>query len=110
MANKIKKIKLNNGSVYSIFDEGALRLNENGKLITGNTIVDKVILEGDLFITEIDDVPLDEDINNVLVQDDGTGQIKKRSTDKLLEDIGGISYNMDDTTGVLSLKIGKQTN
>lgn len=108
MAN-IKKIKLSDGSVYSIFDEGALRLDpESNKLLTGNQIVDNVIIEGNLSILEIDDVPLDAAIDNVLVQDATTGQIKKRSTDKLLEDIGGISYSIDNASGTLSFKLGKQ--
>lgn len=108
MAN-IKKIKLSDGSVYSIFDEGALRLDpESNKLLTGNQIVDNVIIAGNLSILEIDDVPLDATIDNVLVQDATTGQVKKRSTDKLLEDIGGISYSIDNTSGTLSFKFGKQ--
>ena len=108
MAN-IKKIKLSDGSVYSIFDEGALRLDpESNKLLTGNQVVDNVIIAGNLSILEIDDVPLDATIDNVLVQDATTGQIKKRSTDKLLEDIGGISYSIDNTSGTLSFKLGKQ--
>lgn len=108
MAN-IKKIKLSDGSVYSIFDEGALRLDpESNKLLTGNKVVDNVIIEGNLSILEIDDVPLDAAIDNVLVQDATTGQIKKRSTDKLLEDIGGISYSIDNASGTLSFKLGKQ--
>lgn len=108
MAN-IKKIKLSDGSVYSIFDEGALRLDpESNKLLTGNQIVDNVIIAGSLSILEIDDVPLDAAIDNVLVQDATTGQVKKRSTDKLLEDIGGISYSIDNTSGTLSFKFGKQ--
>lgn len=105
---RIKKIKLSNGSVYSIFDEGSLHLNENNVLITGNSIVDEAILDGHLYITEIDDIPVSQSIDNVLVQDSTTGEIKKRTTDKLLEDIGGISYSMNDTTGILSLKFGKQ--
>ena len=108
MAN-IKKIKLSDGSVYSIFDEGALRLDpESNKLLTGNQVVDNVIIEGSLSILEIDDVPLDAAIDNVLVQDATTGQVKKRSTDKLLEDIGGISYSIDNTSGILSFKLGKE--
>ena len=108
MAN-IKKIKLSDGSVYSIFDEGALRVDpESNKLLTGNQVVDNVIIAGNLSILEIDDVPLDATIDNVLVQDATTGQIKKRSTDKLLEDIGGISYSIDNTSGTLSFKLGKQ--
>ena len=106
---RIKKIKLSNGSVYSIFDEGSLHLNENNVLITGNSIVDEAILDGHLYITEIDDIPVNQSIDNVLVQDSTTGEIKKRTTNKLLEDIGGISYSMDETNGVLSLQIGKQS-
>ena len=108
MAN-IKKIKLSDGSVYSIFDEGALRLDpESNKLLTGNQVVDNVIIEGNLSILEIDDVPLDAAIDNVLVQDATTGQIKKRSTDKLLEDIGGISYSIDNTSAMRAFKLRKQ--
>jgi len=106
---KITKIKLSDGKVYSIFDTGALRLNEDKVLVTGNSIVDTAILNGHLTITEIDDIPVTEDITNVLVQDDITKEIKRRSKDKLLEDIGGISYNLEDD-GVLSFKIGKQNN
>lgn len=106
---RIKKIKLSNGSVYSIFDEGSLHLNENNVLITGNSIVDEAILDGHLYITEIDDIPISQSIDNVLVQDPTTGEIKKRTTNKLLEDIGGISYSMDETNGILSLQIGKQS-
>lgn len=104
----IRKVKLIDGSVYSFFDEGALRLNENNVLITGNSQIDQVILQGNLYITEIDDVPVSQAISNVLVQNETTGEILKRSTDKLLEDIGGASYAMQDATGTLLLKIGKQ--
>ena len=106
---KIRKIKLADGSVYAIFDTGAIRLNEDNILVTGNSIVDHMILDGKLFIAEIDDVPVEQTITNVLVQDETTGEIKKRSTDKLLEDIGGISYKLENN-GVLSLKVGKQDN
>ena len=78
---RIKKIKLSDGSIYSIFDEGSLRLNANNVLVTGNDIVDTVILNGNLSITEIDDIPVSDSIDNVLVQDSTTGEIKKRSTD-----------------------------
>ena len=105
---RIRKITLVDGSVYSIFDEGAIRLNDQHILVTGNAVVDEAILNGHLYIIEIDDVPVTDDIDNVLTQDSLTGEIKKRTTDKLLEDIGGISYSMDNTNGVLALKYGKQ--
>lgn len=105
MAN-IKKIKLSNGDIYSIFDEGALRLDGiTHKLITGNSIVDQIVLDGDLYIAEVDDTPIDP--ANVLIWDGSTGKILKRSTDLLLADIGGISYDMDSDNGILSLKFGK---
>ena len=108
MANKIRKIKLANGQVYGIFDEGAIRLNSDGILVTGNEMVDEMILNGHLYITEIDDVPVDEEITNVLTQNTVTGQIKKRDTDLLLKDIGGISYSEEALeAGILSLKVGK---
>lgn len=103
---RIRKITLVDGSVYSIFDEGAIRQNAQGVLVTGNAIVDEAILQGHLYITQIDDINVA--VENVLTQDSSTGEIKKRDADKLLEDIGGASYNMDAANGVLSLKIGKQ--
>ena len=39
------------------------------------------------------------------VEDDG--EIKKRSTDHLLKDIGGYSVDFDGTNGTLELKLGK---
>ena len=86
----IKKVKLSDGSIYSFFDNGALRLNENNILITGNDVVDQVIIQKNLTIIEIDDVPVEQAIDNVLVQDKTTGRIMKRSTDQLLADIGGV--------------------
>ena len=105
MAN-IKKIKLSDGSVYSIFDEGALRLNDEGKLVTGNKIVDALILDG-LYIIEIDDVSVEESIDNVVtaVYEDGRRVMKRRSTDLLLKDINGTSHEVNGS--VLNLKLGK---
>lgn len=105
---KITKVKLSNGQIYSFFDKDAIRLNEQGILVVGDQVVDDVIINGNLSVIEIDDIPVDKYIDNVLTQDPITKQIKKRSTDILLEDIGGCSYDMDDETGILSLKIGKQ--
>ena len=101
----VRKIKLADGSIYTIFDEGAIRQNEQGVLVTGNEIVDEAILQGHLYITEIDDMNVA--VENVLTQDSSSGAIKKRDADKLLEDIGGASYDMDSDNGILALKIGK---
>ncbi len=108
ITGKIRKVKLSNGAIYSIFDAGSIHLNENNILVTDNTIIDEAILNGHFYITEIDDIPVENSISNVLVQNETTGEIQKRSTDYLLEDIGGISYGMDSNTGVLSFKFGKQ--
>lgn len=105
MANqRIKKIKLSNGQIYSIFDEGALRLNEDDVLLTGNEIVDKVILQGQLYITEVDDVAVDA-YTSVLVKG-ADGLVASAPKDRLLSDIGGVSAFVENS-GVLSLKIGK---
>ena len=101
----IKKVKLSDGSVYAFFDNGALRLNENNILVTGDEVVDQVIIQKNLIIIEIDNVPVEQAIDNALVQDKTTGRIMKRSTDQLLADIGGISCEVENST--FSVKIGK---
>ena len=55
---RIRRIELTNGDVYSIFDEGAIRQNENGVLITGNSMVDDAILNGHFYIRTIDYINL----------------------------------------------------
>ena len=105
MDKVIKKVKLSDGSVYAFFDNGALRLNENNILVTGDEVVDQVIIQKNLTIIEIDNVPVEQAIDNVLVQDKTTGRIMKRSTDQLLADIGGISCEVENST--FSVKIGK---
>lgn len=108
---KITKVKLSDGSVYSFFDSGALRLNENNILITGNQTVDEIIISKGLAISEIDDVPVTESIYNVLVQDPITKKIRKRGIANLLKDAGGISYNKNDLSeGILNLQIGMQND
>ena len=104
---KIKTIKLSDGSVYSIFDEGALRLNSEGKLVTGNAVVDKAITIQGLSIVAVDNVPVEQSISNVatFVQESGVWKLKQRSTEKLLEDIGGTSHSIENNT--LILKVGK---
>ena len=69
-------------------------------------MVDDAILNGHFYIRTIDYINVA--VDNVLTQNTSTGEIMKRDADKLLEDIGGASYNMDATNGTLSLKIGKQ--
>lgn len=111
MAEKyIKKIKLDDGSVYFIYDADAPRkadldnyLPLSGGTITGNLSVDELITTGKLKVQSIEYLSTSTD--NVLIQD-ADGTIKKRSTDNLLADIGGFSCSAND--GVLSFKLGKQ--
>lgn len=94
MAN-IKKIKLSNGSVYSIFDEGALRLNDDKIICTGNVVVDEAILNGHLSITEIDDIPVAQSSEIVLVPG-ANGEIKKQNIRQVLRDIGCITATVEN--------------
>ena len=107
----IKKIRLSDGETYWIYDAGAPRTEdlENylpiaGGTITGNLDVDLKITAGELAVESIEYINTATD--NVLIQK-ADGSIAKRSANNLLEDIGGCSYSMNDSTGVLSFKIGK---
>ena len=53
---KVVKLKLNDGQIYSIFDTGAIHLNDQGRLVTGNFIVDNVLIDQDKFIIEINSI------------------------------------------------------
>ena len=106
---KIKRIKLSDGTICNIFDTGALRLNENGILVTDNEIVNQMIINRGLCITTIDDVPVDQLIHNVLVQDTTTNEIKKRTANQLLSDIGGFSCSVDNDSATIIFKQGKQS-
>ena len=109
----IKKVQLSNGDIYYVYDEGAARLSDldnyvpiNGGTITGNLQVDQQITTNGLYVLALEYITEEHEITNVLVAD-SDGEIKKRSTDLLLNDIGGTSYSMDTTNGTLILKRGK---
>ena len=116
MENRIRKVKLSDGQIYSFFDAGALRLDDENHLIvddpkfpTGSPLIDKIILDGHLYITEVDDITVNtETTYKVLVQETGanfTGEILGRDKDQILADIGGYSANVDQDT--LELKLGR---
>lgn len=107
----IKKIRLSDGATYYIYDAGAPRVEDlenylpiSGGTITGNLEVDQKLTAGELAVESIEWLSTAAD--NVLVQK-ADGSIVKRSANNLLADIGGCSYSMDDSTGVLSFKLGK---
>lgn len=111
----IKKIKLSdangNEQIRYVYDCGAPRQEElnnylplTGGTVTGNLTIDQQLQAGTLKIISIE--YQSDATDNVLIQK-ADGTIMKRSTENLLEDIGGCSYSMDDSTGTLSFKIGK---
>lgn len=113
---KITKIELSDGSIYSFFDKDAMHYDEqSGKILVGDAFIDNVLIQNNLFIMKLDDVPIDKVIDNLLTQDKLTGKIRRRDINKVLEDIGGCSYqikeigsnNGEQKQAVLSLKIGK---
>lgn len=110
----IKKIKLSNGDIYSIFDQGALRLDPTTKkIITGVGPVDEAILDGHLSITEIDDVPLAQVQYKVLVSpvigtDASTGkpiygEVQTQDIRQVLKNLGLLTARLDDN--VLRLEV-----
>ena len=112
IAGKIKKVQLSNGDIYSIFDEGALRLDANNVLLTGSTPVDEAILQGNLYITRLNDLPLyDEDSESsehidpeVVFIDPSTGELLKASLSRARLKLGIVNYRLAQTDGVLKLE------
>lgn len=97
---RIRKIKLSDGSVYSIFDEGALRLNADKVLCTGNAVVDEVILQGHfsterLSITEIDDVSIKDLTEDILVTDKDGG-VHYENIRAVLKEIGCVTAEVEN--------------
>ena len=85
---KIRNIKLG-GQVYKIEDETALRLDENRNLSVPT-----------MTMTDTPEVANDAAISNVLVQG-ADGRLMKRSTEQLLEDIGGFSCGINGNVFVV---------
>lgn len=105
---KVVKLKLNDGQIYSIFDTGAIHLDDNGRLVTGNSIVDNVLINQDKFIIEIDDLLVDQAADYYLVQKTGDPNIKRKQRKEVLKDIGGYSASIDAESGILNLKLGAE--
>lgn len=106
--NRIKKIKLTDGSIYAIFDEGALRLSDPSSegrvlLLANNPVVDNIILQGSLEIDEVDDVPVSELNPEVVFRDPTTGKLQKLALDDALVKMGVKEYAFQQTNGTLWL-------
>ncbi len=99
----VAKVKLSDGSVYTIKDPNALKTS--GGTMTGDLQVDTLIKTKHLYIMETQYI--EAPITNVLTVDESTGEVKKRNADNLLADIGGASYTINSSEGILSLKLGK---
>ena len=116
MAN-IKKIKLSDGTVYNIVDAGALRVDEYGRILTPNPTLNQIIINNNLDIVEINEVPIADAIDNLLTVEEvtinkgtpdeiKTQRVKKRNVKYILEDIGG-QVQVDTQGSVLELKVGR---
>ena len=106
--NRIKKIKLTDGSVYAIFDEGALRLSDPSSegrvlLLANNPVIDNIILQGSLEIDEVDDVPVSELNPEVVFRDPTTGRLEKLSLEQAQVKLGIKRYALKQANGILSL-------
>ena len=99
--NKITKVKLSDGQIYSFFDKGALRLNNDCILVTGDEVVDRVIIDGKLTITHIDDVPVDK--YDYIVVQDRAGQLARRPKATFLNDDLGAGAEVQNK--VLEIKL-----
>ena len=104
----IKKIQLSNGDVYAIFDEGSLHLSDptsEGRilLLSGNPVVDDIILQGGLEIDLVNDVPITESNPEVVFRDPTTGQILKLDLQGAKQRLGILHYSLEQTNGVLRL-------
>lgn len=103
---KITKVELSNHQIYSCFDADSIHYDKaSGKILVGNTIIDNVIINNDLFILKIDDIPV-EQISHYVVQDSLTEEIGRINKNDVLENIGGYSLKVDNE--VLKIRLGKQ--
>ena len=100
---KVTKLKLSNGVIYTIFDEMALHMDENGNVITGIEGIDNMIINMGLKLTAVNGK--DIAVTNVLSKDMNSNEIFLRDANKLLGDIGGYSCSVNGE--VLNLKLGK---
>jgi hypothetical protein len=113
----ITKIRLSNNTVYNIVDAGALKVDKDGRILTPNATLNQIIINNNLDIVEINEVPLADAIDNLLTVEEvtinkgtpdeiKTQRVKKRNVKYILEDIGG-QVQVDTQGSVLELKVGK---
>lgn len=102
--DKITRVMLSDGSVYSFFDKGAMRVDPaTGVIFTGIESIDKdLILNKGLRITQINDT----DVNNYtsILVTDANGRIKKRPRSTFLRDDLD-AHTSVDTSGKLTIAL-----
>lgn len=104
---KVTKLKLSNGQVIRFFDKDALHYDEKvNRLLVGDAYIDNLIINNNLTILEIDDIPADQ-YTEVVVRD-GMKRLRVRPKNEFLADIGGYSAKMDNEAKTLKIKLGKQ--
>lgn len=99
---KVTKLRMSDGVTYTVYDEIALHMDENGNVLTNIPNVNYMIINMGLKLMAVDGT--DVAVTNVLSRSEN-GEIVTRAADKLLKDIGGYSCSVDNE--VLSLKLGK---
>lgn len=106
----VRKITLSNGITYTIYDQGACRIDPTtGKLLTGDAVVDEIIIDKKLSITkiEIPGIGVQENFNDVVVAvgSQTTGyELKRRDKGQLYDDINGMECTVEN--GVLTFTRG----
>ena len=99
---KVTKLRMSDGVTYTVYDEIALHMDENGNVLTNIPNVNYMIINMGLKLMAVNGT--DVAVTNVLSRS-ADGEIVTRDADKLLKDIGGYSCSVDNE--VLSLKLGK---
>lgn len=99
---KVTKLRMSDGVTYTVYDEIALHMDENGNVLTNIPNVNYMIINMGLKLMAVDGT--DVAVTNVLSRSEN-GEIVTRAADKLLKDIGGYSCSVNNE--VLNLKLGK---
>lgn len=100
---KMTKVKLSDGVTYTVYDEVALHMDQDGNVLTNISGINYMIINMGLKLTSINEKPVP--VTNVLSKDPVTDEIFMRNANQLLGDIGGYSCSVQNE--VLTLKLGK---
>lgn len=129
MATKyIKRIQLSDGTVRELYDLGAARAEDLGNYLplSGGSLAGDLKVGDDIVLVAetgsltgkkvtVTSITIEEKKPEYIIvssdSEDGSNELKKRSVDQILEDIGGVSCtatgDQGDDDGVLVFKVGK---